>query len=55
MLDRVAVIYTEVFFEELHADACRGHGDLLQANATYRKLRTEVRRARQWFRRLGSF
>jgi FkbM family methyltransferase len=62
MLDRVSVIYTEVFFEELYAGAWRfwdtneflsshgfklcglsnivhaAAGDLLQANATFRKL-----------------
>jgi FkbM family methyltransferase len=62
ILDRVAVIYTEVFFEELYAGAWRfwdtneflsshgfklcglsnivhaADGDLLQANATFRKL-----------------
>ena len=62
MLDRVTVIYTEVFFEELYAGAWRfwetneflsshgfklcglsnivhaADGDLLQANATFRKL-----------------
>ena len=61
-LDRVTVIYTEVFFEELYAGAWRfwetneflssygfklcglsnivhaADGDLLQANATFRKL-----------------